>query len=115
MKPLTVPDVMEAGRRMLSAVTPRSPREIQERMDAIELRDRVLLEAGAGVVAAGGRALWRLVAERPCRPRGRRGRLPPYTQRRRLLGKHLAGSPAAPPRAEARNVLGRGACLTERG
>ena len=36
MKALTIPDVMEAGRRMLSAGTPRSPREIQERMDAID-------------------------------------------------------------------------------
>jgi proteasome lid subunit RPN8/RPN11 len=36
MKPLTTSDVVAAGRRMLSAGTPRSPREIQERMDAID-------------------------------------------------------------------------------
>jgi hypothetical protein len=36
MKPLTVPEVMEAGRRMLRAGTASNPREIQERMDAID-------------------------------------------------------------------------------
>jgi proteasome lid subunit RPN8/RPN11 len=36
MKALTTSDVVAAGRRMLSAGTPRSPREIQERMDAID-------------------------------------------------------------------------------
>jgi len=36
MKPLTVNDVVAAGRQMLRAGTPRTPREIQERMDAID-------------------------------------------------------------------------------
>ena len=34
--PLTVTDVMEAGRRMLRVGTPTNPREIRERMDAID-------------------------------------------------------------------------------
>ena len=35
-EPMTVTDVIEAGRRMLRAGTPTNPREIQERMDAID-------------------------------------------------------------------------------
>ena len=35
-RPLTVTDVVAAGRRMLRAGTPTNPREIRERMDAID-------------------------------------------------------------------------------
>src|SRR5690242_18280340 len=35
-EPLTITDVFEAGRRMLRAGTPTDPREIRERMDALD-------------------------------------------------------------------------------
>ncbi len=36
-EPITVTDVIEAGRRMVGAATPSNPREIQERMGAVEV------------------------------------------------------------------------------